>query len=118
MHNIKEKPDPRICPREFCVHWLAKGDYFAAGVHENLASAYPCAVEVNSAGCGCTSFGVCVRLDSNVGTHDWYEPHEPNLEAAELPWFYFIPSPEMVDEGNKKKYILQSEAIWGKAHWL
>jgi hypothetical protein len=117
MYNLKEKPDPRICPREFCFHWLAKGDFSHAGLQENLIYAHECAVEVKSAGCGC-SFGVCIRFDSKVGIHDLYEPNEPKIEAAALPWFYFISSPEQLYGISKRNYILQSEALWGKSHWL
>ena len=70
-------------------------------------------------GCGLSdsSFGPCTRQDPVRGQHDYYETHDPNLEKAGLPWFYFISSPLKIVKAFRKKYISESEALWGKEHW-
>jgi hypothetical protein len=67
---------------------------------------------VTEARCGC-SFGVCTRLDPVHGDDDWYEFHGPNLRAAGLPWFYFIPSADDLVEGLRDEYLEKSRALWG-----
>ena len=65
-------------------------------------------------------FGVCTRNDVEKGENDYYEPDEPDLELAELPWFYFISSPMNITERNglRDRYLLESEPLWGKEHWM
>ncbi len=67
-------------------------------------------------GCRCPC-GLCTRLDAEQGDHDWYEPHEPNLRQAGLPWFYFIPTPAKLVPDLRTSYIEESEALWGEEHW-
>ena len=62
--------------------------------------------------CGC-AFGLCTRVDAANGDHDWYEPSEPNLARADLPWFYFIPSIENLDGEFHKAYLKESQSLWG-----
>lgn len=68
---------------------------------------------------GCRNpFGRCSRLDPDTGDGDYYEPHEPNLEEAGLPWFHFIAAPIDIVDNLRDQYIEESEALWGKEHWL
>ena len=110
------KPDRQTCPERFCFHWLRSGSQFAAGLYNDLDDALKDMTIAQGDLCGCT-FGVCKRLDSINGDHDWYEPHEPALEEIGLPWFYFIPSPEKVVDDIRRAYIRESESLWGVAHW-
>jgi hypothetical protein len=64
---MKEKQSKVECPKEFCFFW--------------------------NNGCRC-SFGLCKRLDEINGDHDWYEPNEPALEKARLPWHHFVVNEE------------------------
>ena len=68
--------------------------------------------------CTC-EHGICIRKDIEKGAHDCYESDEPDLELAGLPWFYFYSSPDNLTERNgiREKYIVESEALWGKDHW-
>ncbi|MBZ9750601.1 hypothetical protein K7W42_06975 [Deinococcus sp. HMF7604] len=70
---------------------------------------------MKAATCDCP-VGLCRRW-SPEGKTDWYEPCEPLLERAGLPWFYFIPSPSKLVEELRGAYILESEALWGRRHW-
>lgn len=110
------KPDPLICPKRYCFHWLESGTTFAPGLFENLGAALASATGINEGQCGC-SFGVCRRVDSAPANRDWYEPHEPNLEMAELSWFFFIPAPDNLYGQVRRRYICESEQLWGKGHW-
>jgi hypothetical protein len=104
--NPSEKPEPLVCPRQFCFFWR---------MDELIHATVPEPGTV-AAGCRCP-FGVCIRCDVEEGDRDWYEPHEPNLEHAALPWFYFVPTPEKLVPGIRARYIQDSEALWGKRHW-
>ena len=110
------KPDSLICPQQYCFHWLASGADFAPGLHANLEASLAVATRVDEARCGC-GFGTCIRLDPTPTNRDWYEPHEPNLAAASLPWFFFIPDPFGLPGKARKRYINASERLWGKRHW-
>jgi hypothetical protein len=66
--------------------------------------------------CG-SPFGICTRYDAEQGDYDWYEPHEPNLDEAGLPWFYFIANPDKLVPEWRRKYIEETEPLWGKRHW-
>ena len=96
--NPREKPDAAQCPQCFCFFW---------GASEPRAAPR----------CLC-SHGVCTRLDHARGDHDWYEPHESELEEAGLPWFYFVPSPEILVGELRDDYIAESQVLWGEKHWL
>ncbi len=93
--NIKKKPTPLKCPEEYCFYWGKK----------NLSEPEP----------HCTATE-CIRLNSDAHS-DSYELDEPTLKQNSLPWFYFIPSPELIVEELKEKYIQESEKLWGKEHW-
>ncbi|HZY87206.1 MAG TPA: hypothetical protein VFE78_20385 [Gemmataceae bacterium] len=69
-------------------------------------------VEFPQGGCSCT-FGRCTRLAPAEGDHDWYEPCEPALERDGLPWFYFIPSVEMLAPELHERYLRESRELWG-----
>ena len=83
------KPAALECPREFCFLW-----------------------DTSAASCGCP-FGLCTRLDSERGKHDFYEPHEPNLARAGLPWFYFIPDADKLANESKEEYEREAKRLWG-----
>ncbi len=107
MHyKIEEKPDPSVCPQKFCFCWR---------MGKVITAKHP---EPPTVAQGCRSpFGVCTRLDPVNGDHDWYEPHEPNLREAGLPWFYFIVSPDGLTPTSKARYIVESEAMWRQERW-
>jgi len=87
----KRKPNPTVCPRDFCFHWEEEGWAAARGCYSSQAEALQNMQPVLVSGCGC-GFGRCTRVWGSEGSRDWYEPHEPMLEGAGLPWFYFIPT--------------------------
>ncbi len=91
------KPPTDICPQEFCWFWQRAGSRLAPGLYLNLEEALQVVTPVAEGGCGWMR-GLCTRLDPIHGDQDWYEPHEPRLEAAGLPWFYFIAGPEKLTE--------------------
>lgn len=83
------KPPALKCPREFCFLW-----------------------DTSAAACGCP-FGLCARLGGERGGRDFYEPHEPNLERADLPWFYFIPDADNLVDEAKEEYERGAKRLWG-----
>ena len=87
--KIEEKPPASECPREFCFLW-----------------------DTSEEACG-SPFGLCRRLDAGHGERDFYEPHEPNLERAGLPWFYFIPDGEKLVAELRDEYERESQKLWG-----
>jgi hypothetical protein len=113
--NLATKPPATTCPQHYCFFWREAGDWTSPGLYLNLEEALQNLQPVQRIGCGC-SFGRCTRLEPVNGDHDWYEPAEPILEQDGLPWFYFIPSPDKLAE-LREKYIVESEALWGKEHW-
>ena len=62
-------------------------------------------------GCAC-SFGVCTRLDKEGGCRDFYEPCEPRLEEAGLPWFYFV-TLACLHPTFHARFKRESKAHWG-----
>ncbi len=84
------KPSASICPQTFCFIWSEKAK-----------------------SCG-RAFGLCKREDSINGKQDCYEPCEPELKKADLPWFYFISSEEILVEDLREKYKIESAEFWGK----
>ncbi len=108
------KPPAEQCPEEFCFHWAPKGAFVAPGLHSSLAQAMKAAMPVGEGQCVC-SFGLCKRLYPDPGSHDWYEPHEPNLERHGLPWFYFIPTSEKLVEESREEYVRESRRLWGES---
>ena len=57
--------------------------------------------------------GECSRNRDNPGGKDWYEPCEPALKKAGLPWFYFTPSTKHLAEEFHEKYVRESRKLWG-----
>jgi hypothetical protein len=111
------KPNPMLCPQRFCFHWREAGTKEASGLYPDLEQALDAAQPVTESGCG-YPFGECVRLRGRPDAPDGYEPNEPELEQAGLPWFYFIASREEVADEMREQYIRESEALWGPRHWL
>ncbi len=111
-----QKPSPMQCPQHFCFFWREAGTRAAPGMHKALSAAIERARDVDAAHCGC-SYGRCIRLDSLHGDKDWYEPCEPALAQAGLPWFYFIPAPHLLVDEARAEYIADSEQLWGAQHW-
>ena len=107
-YDPAEKPDATVCPHEFCFFWR----------RANWNEMVPAYVRLyaTEGECMC-EFGTCTRLDPEHGDRDWYEPDEPDLQEAGLPWFYFIASPNSLAPQLKEKYTAESEAVWGKEHW-
>ncbi len=112
----RQKPDPRQCPGSFCFHWLPRGTSFASGMHEHLEAALAKARSVETERCACPS-GSCTRLDPFKGDDDRYEPHERNLARQGLPWFHFVPGPDLLVPELREEYIRNSERLWGSRHW-
>ena len=107
--DIKQKPDPAVCPCQFCFFWsAANGKQRGRSVEERLYT--------TEGKCWC-DFGICIRLNPEEGDRDWYSTDNPDLEEAGLPWFYFIPSPDSLVPHARDKYIADSEALWGREHW-
>lgn len=113
----QEKPPAGICPQKYCFFWKEKDSWSAPGLYENLQEALQNAQLISEGQCGC-SWGICLRLNPLASERDLYEPHEPFLEYDGLPWFYFIPHPSTLRGESRQKYILESEKLWGKKHWL
>ncbi len=105
------KPPADVCPQQFCFEWLEAGSWSAPGLYANLETALEATVKIENGACGCTS-GRCSRIDPQ-STQDCYEPHEPCLEAAGLPWFFFIPDADKLVEELRDDYIAESQALWG-----
>ncbi|KAB8142989.1 hypothetical protein F8S13_12165 [Chloroflexia bacterium SDU3-3] len=113
--NSFKKPSSTICPQIYCFHWRAAGGWVAEGLYPNLQVAYQAQEFVATSRCGC-HFGHCARLGV-LGDCDWYEPDELQLAQDGLPWFYFIPNPQMLPEEMRDEYIRASELLWGTLHW-
>jgi hypothetical protein len=106
-----EKPDPTVCSCQFCFFWQpANAMERGRTLEERLYT--------REGECRC-QFGICTRNDLEKGTRDYYENDKLELALAGLPWFYFYASPNSVTErhGIREKYIVESEALWGKEHW-
>jgi hypothetical protein len=113
--NPKERPDTGICPREFCFLWVCAG-----GRADLSGKEYDSAQEAIAAAKrgtlfpegGCGSFaGTCTRQDAENGVADMYEPHEPNLKKAGLPWFYFTDRESLADE-RRDQFDKESAEWW------
>jgi hypothetical protein len=105
-------PPPSVCPQRFCFLWREAGDTFAAGLYSTVEQALEASTTITESHCGC-AFGLCTRLDPVHGDHDWYEPDEPHLSEARLPWFYFITGPENVADEERNEYIRAAFELWG-----
>ena len=89
MKHIKNiKPSMCVCPKEFCFFWDS--------------------VELNCR----ESFGKCLRDQKSLSDRDCYEPCEPELERAGLPWFYFIPNADDLNPLLNEEYLRESEKLW------
>lgn len=115
----KRKPPPQVCAQRYCFNWLEKGDEFTPGLHDSFEQALTKVRPVTASCCSLTStLGVCSRTGNEKNDGDLYEPNEPALAKDRLPWFYFIPSPENLVLESRARYVRESEALWGQAHWL
>jgi hypothetical protein len=57
----------------------------------------------------------CRRETGSPDDPDIYESCEPELEKYGLPWFYFIPDAEDLDDEFKEEYLRESQKLWGAA---
>lgn len=118
MNWIKEqRPPADICPEKYCEFWVPPGGKadMSGRVYRSLREAmgpHDGWVDFPEGGCACT-FGSCTRNKAAVGDRDWYEPCEPNLRAAGLPWFYFVPSPEKLAPPFREQFLAESRELWG-----
>jgi len=112
--NAKTKPPAETCPKRFCVHWAEVGDKVTPVGHEfdSINESINAAVAVTSAKCAC-AFGLCKRGPDNSSNTDWYEPNDPALKKAGLPWFYFIAHLKNLGEQFHAQYTEESKALWG-----
>jgi len=108
------KPSPEVCPRAFCFHYVPAGSSFAPGVSPSVEAAMRGARPTADSFCGC-SFGRCTRLGAPGADADGYEPNEPALERAGLPWFFFIPSADSLPAEWQEEYLRESAWFWGAA---
>ena len=93
VSNESERSAPIGCKKQhFCFFWQERGNFAAPGLYPTLADALRTMHEIERSGCGCP-FEQCVRDPDGSGPINWYEPCEPALAEAGLPWFYFTPGP-------------------------
>ena len=121
-YESTKKPPRNICPRQFCFNWVPPDGWadlsgklygsFEEAIYQPEDKTY-----FPDGGCGAGAFGPCCRVHDTPEAHDLYEPHEYQLKHANLPWFYFIPTPEKLAEEFREEYIHESEKLWGKEHW-
>lgn len=64
-------------------------------------------------GCSC-SLGPCSRLSRAPDAKDMYEPDEPALARAGLPWFYFVRE-ELLTRRHRRQFRREARALWGDA---
>ena len=102
--NRHAKPPPLVCPRDYCFFWVYRDD--PAG-----QCGYP-VTRVKIPGEDWKPV-ICRRLDVTHGTGDYYEPCEPRLEEAGLPWFYFFPNAYTIVDELKADYERESRELWG-----
>jgi hypothetical protein len=110
------RPPEGVCPKEYCFHWVPPGGLADlsgrkyASREEALATFREWTPFPNG-GCACT-FGVCKRLETDNGDQDFYEPCEPRLEEAGLPWFYFC-TLECLRSEFHERFLREAEQQWG-----
>lgn len=77
-------------PEMYCFHWEQVNDKVARGFRQNMKTALSKLQVVSESGCGFT-LEICCRNGKHpgVGTPDFYEPNEPNLEGIEFLWVTF-----------------------------
>jgi hypothetical protein len=109
--NPYVKPPADECPEAFCFHWAPAGSGVAVGVYSDAREALEHLATVREGTCAC-SLGPCRRLHPHSGLPDRYEPSEPTLEQHGLPWFYFIPGPQLIEE-RREEYIREARRLWG-----
>jgi len=107
---FQQKPSEEICPEKFCFMWHEKGSSLAKGFHNSLEEALRKLEKVEKSYCGVNSISgspVCRRESKNTKDHDFYEPCEPYLKKAKLPWFYFLSKCQVqsLNEKDRKKYF-------------
>lgn len=116
--ELHQRPPADACPEEFCLHWVSAGGrtsppgrvYASRAEMFSDAENWPVWPE---GGCGC-GFGACRRLRPDESGTDWYEPHEPRLDAAGLPWFYFTVF-DSLREDFWPRFIQEATQLWGAA---
>lgn len=64
-------------------------------------------------GCSC-SWGTCSRLRPGKEARDYYEPCEPELAKAGLPWFYFSTLQNLRADFHER-FLREAAALWGVA---
>lgn len=116
--ELHQSPPETVCPEDFCFHWVSAGGRTSppGRVYASREQMFRDTVnwpEWPEGGCGC-SFGLCRRLHDEQSLTDWYEPHEPRLEAAGLPWFYFS-TLESLREDFHQTFIQEATQLWGEA---
>lgn len=126
--NPRIKPPKHVCPKHYCFFFAGVDSEFAEGLYDNVAAAWKHLQLVTEDSCTCGFLGICIRQDPINGNNDWYEPCEPELSKARLPWFYFMSKPPAATDPadspqearqrykQYKKYLKQSRLLWGKDH--
>ncbi|MBN9117755.1 MAG: hypothetical protein J0I06_01050 [Planctomycetes bacterium] len=114
--ELHQRPPATVCPEEFCFHWVSAGGRASPPGREYASRAEMFRDAANwpvwpEGGCGC-GFGVCRRARPGEAATDWYEPHEPRLEAAGLPWFYFTTLAALRADFHQK-FVQEATQLWG-----
>jgi hypothetical protein len=109
-----KRPDPRRCPERCCFNWVEQGDSFAPGFFPDLKSALSNVRRAEVGHCGLVGFASCCRLPESPGDVDLYEPCEPELERAGLPWFFFVSRPSVLTAEARERYEREAPAYWAK----
>jgi hypothetical protein len=112
--KLHVRPPAGVCPRRFCFNLVPDGARFSPGLHAGVDEALAGALPVRG-DCCTVPFGRCRRLGDGPGDGDYYEPCEPQLASAGLPWFFFIANSSQVVEGKRDQYLAEARALWGEA---
>lgn len=112
----EQRPPSGVCPEKFCFHWVPPG-----GMADMTRRAYSTVREALAAhsdwtsfptgGCACT-WGPCTRLEPTTGVRDFYEPCDPELAEAGLPWFYFSTLDTLRAELHER-FLRDASELWG-----
>ncbi len=111
--DLRVKPSPTQCPGRFCFLWVGKDDSFEppGGLHDSFEEAIKAAnVVALQSMCSCPSR--CLRDAVSPGERDLYEPCEPALRAAGLPWFYFVATADSLTDEFREEYLRESKKLW------
>lgn len=115
MWEPARRPPADQCPKKFCFHWIPPGGMADMTGKEYSSLREALATRSNwtpfpDGGCSCM-FGPCTRLDPVNGSRDHYEPCEPELLRAGLPWFYFS-TLENLHPKFHEQFLRESQAHW------